>query len=349
MAEQIEVTKTTDTTHTSAHARTQPQPRPADGGPSMLSSVLAIVGFIIIIIWGLFHIATLSQPWLSSLFNKTTNTSIQVSAPTTATSSIPFTVSWKYYTTEKGAYAFLYQCKSGFHFEVASAGGTAKSLPCGAAITVPTDNAMSITPVLSGSGPLAVPLSIIFMPSPAVGGASATSSKQAQGTATVVINAGTFVELAQPVTTKPATVETSSKPVTPVKPHVSGPADLSVRIVAVNVDASGNGIATFDIANVGGSSSGIYYFNAQLPMQTGYTYNSPPQSPLGPGDHIVNTLRFSQAVNGVFSIALNVSDANQNNNYASQSISMPSSYAPGYGGTQYNNYNYAPQPYQYAY
>jgi hypothetical protein len=304
----------------------------------LLSSVLAIIGFIIlivIILWGLFHITSLASPWLSSLFNNRTSNAIQVTAPTNATSSTPFTVSWKHSTSEKGIYALLYQCKDTFRLEMSDASGAA-NIPCGAAFTVPaTEKKVSVTPILSGTVATSIPLSIIFIP-------SATSSKQAQGGATVLVHPGS---IATPPTQTVA-------PVTPVKPRVAAPADLSVRIIAASVDQSGMAVVEFDIANEGGSASGAYSFEAYLPAQGTYTYNSPVQSSLGPGGHIMNTLRFSQTTSGTVSIVVDsanaVHESDENNNYASQSLYF----------AQYNNYlptgqagNYTPQqyPYQYVY
>ncbi len=301
---------------TASHAHTTHQ----EPKPSLLSNVLAIVGFIILIVivlWGLLHIATLASPWLSSLFNRT-STSVQVTAPKNATSSEAFSVSWKYSTSEKGMYGLLYPCKDTFRLET-SGTGAANTIPCGAAFTVPSnEKSIVVTPRLSGTVSMSVPLSIIFIP-------SATSSKQAQGSATVLVHPSA------------ARVEPAA-PVTPTKPRAITPADLSVSILGANVDASGMAIVEFDIANNGGSLSGTYYFDAYLPTQSAYTYSSPAQSSLAPGDHIVNTLRFSQTVPGSISVVVDpaqtVHESNENNNYASQPLNAP---------------YYTPQPYQYPY
>jgi hypothetical protein len=86
--------------------------------------------------------------------------------------------------------------------------------------------------------------------------------------------------------------------------------------------------AQFDIANIGGSRSDVYYFSANIPTMGGYVYNSPAQAPLAPGDHVVNTLRWtlSQPV-GTFTVALS-GDNNTANDYASATIT--SGYYGGY-------------------
>ena len=218
---------------------------------NLLSSVLAIIGFIIliaIVLWGLYHLATLSGPWLSSLFNtslfnKSASSAIEVTAPAHATSTTP------------------------------------------------------------------------LQPTPA----------------------------AQNIHTTPE--------------KLLGPADLSVTIVSLAIDQSGEGIAEFDIRNGGGGSSGAYYFEAQLPTPNGYYYLSPLQNPLGPGDHVLNTLRFSEAIPGIVSVSVDpanaIRESDESNNYVSQQITMPYYYnyvAPSPYGNQpyqqpYQSYQYSPYVY----
>ncbi len=328
----VDIVKT-DTEHTTTvHTHGEPK-------ASLVSNTLAIVGFIIVIVivlWGLFHIATLGAPWFSSLFGTGSN-SIKVTAPANVTSGTAFPVSWKYSTSEKGTYAFLYQCKDIVHFQAAGADGTLSTVPCGAAFTIAsTNNTITLTPQLSGTASTSVPLSIVFIP-------SATSSKQVQGNATVIVNPQTIPPIViQPATTTPVTLVIPTTPTTP--PVATGPTDLSVQITSVVPDGSGGAVATFDIGNDGLSSTGLYSFTAQLPTADGYLYHSPTQSSLAPGDHIVNTLRFSQAVSGIFSVVVDASahESRTDNNYAASQVSMP--YVP----QTYQQQQYYPQ-YPYVY
>ncbi len=314
----------------------------ADTRPSIYSSILAIVGFVIlivIILWGFFHIISLASPLFGSLFNSKKPASIQVTAPQSVTSGDSFAVSWKHSTKkDTGTYAFLYQCNNTLHFEIVRAEGASNSIPCGATFAVPspTDKVITVTPRLSGTASTSIPLSIVFLP-------SATTSKQAQGSATVAVLPS--VAKPQPVLT-PAPAKPAQVKPTPVAQPRATPADLSVRILGASVDQYGMAIVEFDIANNGGSPTGAYYFQAFLPTQSTYTYQSPLQSSLGAGDHIVNTIRFTQAISGTVSIVVDPSSAiyesNENNNYASQSI-FGSAY-------NYNQYNQQPYPYYpYAY
>ena len=306
----------------SSHTVIQEEPK-----ASFFSNIIAIIGFIIlvtIVIWGLVNLAGISREWFASLFGSKKAAAIEVSAPATTTSGTPFTVSWKYNEPAKGTYAFLYQCRVGLQFKTSDEAGFSNDIPCGAAFTVAgTDKKFSVTPLLMGDSAVAVPLSIIFMP-------SSTSTPQAQGSATTTVIPAE-IPVAPTPTPEPAPQPTPApEPVpAPTPQPVSTPADLSVRITSVSTDAAGVTAVSFDIANVGGTSSGTYSFTANLPTQSGYTYASPTQASLAPSSHVLNTLRFTQAQSGVVSISLNASDANKSNNYASQSVSAP----------YYNNYN----------
>lgn len=309
MAEETTVVRTTETRTTTEEVK-----------PSWFSNALAIVGFIIvliIVIWGLIHIAILVSPWFSSLFNTKTPATLHVKAPANATSGETFTVSWTYATSANGTYAFLYPCNDSLRFDTTDG----KKIPCGAAYIAGTSSIM-VSPVLLGTKPINEPLTVIFLP-------STTGVSQAQGTATVAVG---------PAVQKPVPVQPAPAHNTP-----SGPSDLSVSIISATADQYGNGTVVFDIVNIGGSESGTYYFTAQLPTSSGFSYTSPAQISLTPQSHIVSTLRFTQATSGVFSVSVGAGDANQANNYASATISAPYS-----NNTNYN-YTYNPQPYYQPY
>ena len=336
----------------SSHTVIQEEPK-----TSFFSNIVAIIGFIIlvtIVIWGLVNLAGISREWFASLFGSKKAAAIEVSAPATTTSGTPFTVSWKYNEPAKGTYAFLYQCRVGLQFKTSDEAGFSNDIPCGAAFTVAgTDKKFSVTPLLMGDSAVAVPLSIIFMP-------GSTSTSQAQGSATTTVvpaqvpapstSSGQVSPTPTPEPVPPAPTPTPEP--TPAPQSVSTPADLSVRITSVSTDAADVTAVSFDIANVGGTSSGTYSFTANLPTQSGYTYASPTQASLAPGSHVLNTLRFTQAQSGVVSVSVNASDANKSNNYASQSVNAPyqyNSYNYNYQNTYYNAQTggqYYTQPYQ---
>jgi len=209
------------------------------------------------------------------------------------------------------------------------------SIPCGVAYSTPgTNNSLTITPLLAATSSVQDTIYIIFIPR--------------QG--------GTHIQGSASITVNPAAKTTPSTPTKPVKkPSTSGsygsgsgsysytgtynagPADLSVQIISANVDQNGNGVVTFDIGNIGGRTSLSYTFSAQLPTSPAIPYVSPLQAPLNPGDHIVNTLRFTQVApgGGTFSVSImDGGDVNAGNDYATTQLSAP-----------YYNNNYNQQPY----
>jgi hypothetical protein len=305
----------------------------------LVANILAIAGFIIliiIIVWGLLHLASLSSGWFASLFQKKADTSISVSAPSSVVSGTPMTLSWKYSSKDKGSYALLYQCNTGVQFAAPSSNQSFALVPCGAAFTLGSaTTSITLIPVSNATSSVKIPLTVLFMPS--------TSGTQAQGSASMTVTPGAkaVAETPAPVVTKPGSVAT-------------GPADLSITIVASNVDQFGNGTVSFDIANIGGSSSGTYYFTAQLPASQPYTYNSPAQASLAPGSHILSTLTFTQAISGTFSVNISGlpgqggNDVNGANNYASQYLAGPS-YYPNQYQYPYTQYQYPQYQYQYQY
>ena len=294
-------------------------------GPGLLSNAIAIIAFIVVIaivIWGLLHLANISTSWFTNLLPRSTQT-LQVSAPAAADSGTPLTVSWKYSGKEAGTFAFLYQCRTGVSLQDANGA----RILCGT--THPIMNATSsvvVTPVLSDVSSTTLPFSVIFFP-------TSTSSKQVQGTATIALHA-TEQTVQEPQTntsgtgSAPSTV-TTSKPVS--TKHAStasaytGPSDLRIRIIEVVPGDSST--VRFDIANVGGSASGSYHFTAYLPTSNGYTYYSPTQPSLNPGDHVVSTLQFTDSQSGTVTVEVQPSKADYSgNNTDSQGITAAYSY-----------------------
>lgn len=327
-------------------AEAGPEIRPSGPArkPGVVANVLAIVGFIIliiIVIWGVLHIINLSTPWFTDLFKGSSKKEITVSAPATVTTGTPFNVSWKYNTSNRGTYAVLYQCAPNLKISV-----DGNAVPCGAAYTLgnATGSAFMI-PTLTGSNAVQTNLSVLFIPS-----AAGTTGPEATGSATVKVVAGGTTPTPTAVTPTPTPKPTPSPTPAPA-PKPTTPADLSVRIIAVGVidpytgafvaraPYSPNEVSAvqFDIQNVGGSPSGSYTFQANIPTTQPYTFSSQVQPSLGASAHVVNTLRFSPAVNGTFTVQVYGSDANQSNNYASRAVVG-----------SYNQYPTYPQyPYQY--
>jgi len=303
----------------------------------LVLNILAITGLVILIailIMGLFRVATLAKSWFASLFSKNAS-AIQITVPLSKiTSGESATVSWKYSPKESGAYEFLYQCQEGLVVKTPGVvDGILSSIPCGTAYKMPsTKTSLALTPILSGTSSISVPISIIYVPSSA-------SGTQAQGNATLQIVSAQSTALPA---IKPSA---ESKPTTPakqpaVKAYVPKTTDLSVNILSAGVldPMSGNTFlreptsqndlvaVRFTIVNHGNTSTGPWYFTAQLPISAGNnTYTSPMQAPLAPGSSIENMLRFTYAIpRGAFIVSVDpanqVNESNENNNYASTNI-----------------------------
>lgn len=317
---------------------------PQSQNPGILANILAVAGFIILIIvivWGAYHLLRLTGSGVTSLFSRFGGSdAITITVPRETESGTAFPISWNHDADEAGSYVFLYQCKSGFRFDVTTR-GRANPVQCGTAFNVGTSTSLSLTPMLTGTTTADVPVSIVFAPT-----ATSTDARP-QGTATVRVLAqsgttGTTVTPVAPSTNTPAT--------TPA-PISTGKPDLSVRILAVGTINSVTGAfenrypvgpndiaaVQFDIANNGGSASGNYYFTVNLPMQGGYLYTSPIQSSLTPGSHVVSTLRFKPVQSGGGTVTVNVDttyavgETNEGNNSAAMYISSGAwsgNYAP---------------------
>jgi hypothetical protein len=310
----------------------------------LLSNILAIGGFlilIIILVWGFINLVRIGGSWASSLFGVRAN-EIRVTVPASVTSGEQFSFMWEYSATAPGSYALLYQCANGFRLETPGVAGASSVIPCGAGFSIGSSTGeLPLIPILSDTSVADIPLSVIFTPS-----ATTSEISEAQGSAVLHVAAGTDAP-APSVSSAPTTVVTPAS----VPALASGSPDLSVRITGVTNDGGMTNV-TFDIANSGGSSSGTWYFTAQLPTAQPYTFSSSAQTPLAPGARISNTLRFTGAVSsgGTFSVSVDpgnaVAESNESNNVASQWVAAPYQYqsAPAYNYPTYN-YSYSGQYY----
>ncbi|MDO8522575.1 MAG: hypothetical protein Q7S08_04850 [bacterium] len=306
--------------------------KPVAEKTGMFSNILTVTGLVIliaIIVWGLFHLETLSKSWLSSFASMFSPSAkfIQITAPSNKLpSGEEFPVSWKYTPKNAGKYAFLYQCREGFQFKTFGTGSKTIAIPCGVGYTMPgSNNKFNVIPFLNGLSSLDVPFSIIFIPNAPV--ATGTPMSQAEGNASVTI-------------INPSLAASPAKPVPePAPAPASGLPDLSVRILSKGVidPISGNLIARpptspnelvavrFLISNDGSASTGTWYFTAQLPISPAYLYSSPAQEPLAQGARIENMLRFKNAVpGGTFYVSVDpvdeVKESSEINNTASVTI-----------------------------
>jgi hypothetical protein len=84
----------------------------------------------------------------------------------------------------------------------------------------------------------------------------------------------------------------------------------------------------FMVTNVGTNASGQWYFKADLPTTSSYTFNSDVQQSLLPGEHIEYTLGFDRAATGSKTITVTVdpdhkiSESNELNNVDSTAVTI---------------------------
>lgn len=267
---------------------TQEQPE------SLLGNILAIAGLIIVLfigLWGLAHLVSISKDFFSGIFARSAVT-IQISSPKTAIAGEPILVTWTYTPTSTGSYSFLYACKPGFQFATPDKNGVLVKIPCGAPFAVASSTrGISLIPSLdaSASAPTTVPISVVFTAGGAATQAfgSTASPARVEGTASIAVSHGT-TPVATNTTSKPQTSSpTKTTPVKTAAAKSTSPADLSVRIISADA-----GVIVFDIKNIGGRSTGSYYFTVELPTNGAYAYTSPLQHSLAPGSHVVSTLTY---------------------------------------------------------
>lgn len=321
--------------------------------------IMALIALALVLLWGTFHLFSLSRGWLSSLWPSANGSALTVSAPSSVVAGEPFSISWKHASGTAATYALVYQCRAGLSFAI-QANGADHDIPCGTAIGL-APNAMSVPLIAvlsSKAGSTTAAVSILLM--------EGTSSPRvlAQGGTTLTILPGTGI---RPVsdTTRTGYDYAYGSEYEPAQQHTRGPADFSVEIVAVGMIDPSTGAfipngtpgpndtaaIQFDIGNVGGTTSGPWSFMATLPTANGYVYTSPTQAPLPPGGHIMNTLRFTQIAlgGGVATVRMQGHDGNVANDDDSRFV-RSSTQAPQYTYPHYQQqYQQQYQPYQQQY
>ncbi len=178
-----------------------------------------------------------------------------------------------------------------------------------------------------------------------------SNNNQATTTPTVVVtpvnngntgNTGSNTNTPKPTTVTPATpsaVYTQA----PRVAQLYGLADLAVTISSVNSLSSvqGRTVVQFTVTNVGTNVAlSGWSFNAQLPLQPTYTYQSQGQQALYPGDSIAYTLTYDDPTyrNQYCTLQYPNYNCNYNNNY--------NQFQYNYSGTcyTYNGYQNIPGP-----
>lgn len=296
------------------------------------------MGLIVVLLlgaWGIIQFAF----WFPSLLGDVTGSiggiftrspakeTLSITAPAQSASGSAFTLSWSNRNT-KGTrtYGFAYQCRDGVTFAVTLPGKDAQKIVCDTPFKLEgATSSVRITPTLVGK--VATPVGISIAASDGTGAIVATTTG-----GTTVTPAPTATPTA---TTKPTT--TTTKPASTYYPsgrttNLYGYADLQTSINSAYV-SGGRAAIQFTVANVGTNvAPANWFFIANLPISGGYTYQSPTQQALYPGDRIVFTMGYQAT-------------GDWSNSYCPPSYYGPGAtyVAPCHSGYNVYNYDYGRQ------
>lgn len=301
--------------------------------------LVAIVGLVAVLILGAWGIILLAFN-LVGLFtgnglnfgsfwnngNATAQEQVVATLPATAQSGKSFTASW----VHKGgdvdaeyAYTLSYACKDSLTVEAALPQGGYQEVDCETPFNF-SNTAEKTTLMAKVAGNVSVPLTLTVSANDI-----ATGEETAVGSATM-----TITPAGKTTTTKPTTPTSTTKPtaVYTAAPRVSqlyGLPDLTVTMTSVTSLSSiqGRTVVQFTVTNAGTNVAlQGWAFNAVLPLNPSYTYQSQGQQALYPGDSIAYTLTYDDP---------NFRNYNYNQNQ--------------YCTLQYPNYNCNYQQYPYNY
>jgi len=322
------------------------------GKRSKLTSILAIVGFIVIIavgIWGAVNAIRLTPQMFSTLASPFDRVSdkIEIHIPNASVNShAPFEISWKH-NGKGGVYAFSYRCRPGFQFQVPQPDGTYLPIVCEQPYNIQSkENTLRLIPISSMNRFLDIPFVIAYIDSDGEIAAEGShmitvvNASASESPDTVSLGNSGAGTIRNPIT--PTTPSTPT-PITPNPTTPTTPAnlpDFSVRILGVGsinpntrtfvpesvLKASDIGAARFEITNSGTKASGVWGFSVSLPTNPAFEYTSERQRSLNPGDRIEYTIQFDQLVRGTNTLTIHadtsdeIKEISENNNIATQAI-----------------------------
>lgn len=261
--------------------------------------VIAVVGLIAVLVlgaWGIIQLAFFIPSFLSNLAGGTVNRtetkeSLSVAVPVAVNAEQVFPLTWthKNFSGQYG-YTISYACAEGLSVKAPLPNGTWQSVSCNTPFNY--INATTTSPITASvAGDKAI-----------TAGFTVTATKLSSGAVTSSASANASVAPAKKAATTPAKTTTkSSSTKTSYVPsgrttNLYGSPDLQVRMLSnPGVVYGGQKVSLqFAIENVGTNiASANWIFTANLPYQGGYTYQSPTQQALYPGDKIVYTLGYT--------------------------------------------------------
>ncbi len=156
------------------------------------------------------------------------------------------------------------------------------------------------------------PVATTTAPVAATSTAPVTTTKPATGTSAGVKTSTSYAIGSGPATT-PANLYGLSNLVVTVTATGYLATDSTDSFVKAATIPSGSRVAVkFAITNIGTNASGTFSFIAKIPTKSSYTFNSPVQQSLLPGEHIDYVLGFDQAKKGTDETITITADSNNN-------------------------------------
>lgn len=253
----------------------------------------------------------------------------------------PFVVTWEHRGKDsEGSYAFAYECRDGIHLSLATDSRDDATVFCNVPTPIlDTDTTLTMTARGTVAGAVEVPVRVEYVE-------NGTTIVTQLGILNVSVqekrfDTATSTDDGTTPTTGGTTPGQTTTTVTNIGtfPALTGKADFTVNFLAVGTVKSdgtdfeeedelprspGSGrraAIQFEVKNEGTNVSDEYRFDVQLPTSPSYTYKSPTQDALFPGDRIVFTVGFTKVRNANeddFRIRVDIDDdtdeSRENNN-----------------------------------
>lgn len=310
------------------------------GSPRLAGSatrLLAILGFVAVIVIGMYGSVRVAQSVpgmfqemaaalvsITSIFVPANETiTLSLSAYTTE-SGVPLTIAFDHQNKKLGGtYAFRYSCVDGVSVTSVASDGSATAIICNQPYAfTPFNNSLAVTPTSEKVRFADVEVFITFTPEGAgtstVSGSTVATIENTKLSSSGLTPGGSGT-IGTVTTPTPKPQQPKRETIVVPQGRASDPngyTDLTARFIEHGViDSTGTFIATttpsrqsrvavrFAIENIGTKTSNEFTFSAVLPTYPPYTYFSPSQVALGPGDRIEFTIgfdSFEQDLSGEF-------------------------------------------------
>jgi len=274
----------------------EPQTQPRDAFLRTVA-VLGLIAVLLLGAWGIITLAVnlpgifnyIGGGFSSTLLPSQTETLTVMATPSSVASGQSVEISWAH-KNQNGQYSYdlSYSCGSGISVKAPTPTGAYSAVACDTPFNyVTATQHMLLIPTLGSGNQAALVITVSATN-------LATGVITAQGTTTVTVtnSAGATTQK-----TSTAASKTNYYPAAKAAASLYGYADLAVIINSVTPSGSLESV-TFTIENTGTNRVPAgWTFNAVLPVQGSYTFNSQAQRALNPGDKVVYTLSFERPAN----------------------------------------------------